>query len=282
MKKNVGFVFTNYNNSEYTKNCIKSIMECSDNHRCIITIVDNNSEEDDIKLLKELEIKYPNVEFIYNNKNIGYFKGLNVGIEYLRSKYNDLNLLIIGNNDLVFPNNFLDLLDNNLELLETYPVLSPDLLTLDGVHQNPHVIDSISPLREFIWDVYYSNYYISVIMKKMANFLRNTHERKDYTNYKEPGLIYQGYGACYILGPVFFDNFDALDAPTFLMGEELFLTKQLESKGYNVYYEPSILVYHHDHASTDKVPSKMMWNICKESHVVYRNRVGYFSSKRKY
>lgn len=166
------------------------------------------------------------------------------------------------------------------ELFSKYPVISPNLITLDGVHQNPHVLHSVSPLREIIYDMYYSNYYLSIVMKKIANFLNTFTARKDYEYHTEAGLIYQGYGACYILTPVFIENFYLLDAPTFLMGEELFLTKQLEKKGFNVYYEPSIIVYHHDHASTGKVPSRYMWEICKTSHKVYRKYVNPFNSSR--
>ena len=36
------------------------------------------------------------------------------------------------------------------------PVVSPDILTLDGEHQNPHVIHTISRKRELVYDLYYA------------------------------------------------------------------------------------------------------------------------------
>lgn len=277
----VGFVFTNYNNSAYTRNAVDSIMKISANVSCFIVIVDNNSEDEDILNLDKINFEYPDVKIIYNRENLGYFKGLNIGIKYLQESTIGLDFMVVGNNDLVFPANFMSCLQARQDLFSKFPVVSPDLITLDGVHQNPHVISRINPFRELIWDIYYSNYLVALIINKIAKISRSVTERRDYLDHETPQLIYQGYGACYILGPVFFNEFSELWAPTFLMGEELFLTKQLEEKGYNVYYEPSIKVEHHDHATIGKVHSRQLWKIASDSHKVYRRHVGWFSSKLK-
>jgi len=277
----VGFVFTNYNNSEYTKNAIISIVESVDVKSFQIVIVDNKSDQTDVDKLKDLQLMFPFVHFIYNSHNVGYFKGLNTGIEYLRKNETDIDYIVIGNNDLVFPDDFMKTLFESKDIFKSYPVISPDLVTLDGVHQNPHVAEKINPLREMIWDIYYFNYNLAQLIKKISVLTRPLTERKDHHQHSEPGEIYQGYGACYILGPIFFENFELLWAPTFLMGEEFFLTRQLENKGFNIYYEPSIKVKHHDHASTSNVPEKKIWEISSASHKTYRQHVGWFNSKIK-
>ena len=117
------------------------------------------------------------------------------------------------------------------------------------------------------------NYYLAVIIKKIAVVTKRFTDRKDEEQFEIAQTIYQGCGACYILGPLFFRCFDSLWAPTFLMGEELFLSKQLESKNLRIYYEPSIIVKHHHHATMDKMPGKRFWEISRESHRVYRKYV---------
>lgn len=266
----VGFVFTNYNNSHYTRDVIYSISLNKNFSDSFIVIVDNKSEAEDVESLKMIEQDYPSVKIIYNNENSGYFKGLNIGIKYLRDKYSDMDYIIIGNNDLFFPADFIDILNSQSSLFEKYPVVSPDLITLDGVHQNPHVIEKISNVREMIYDIYYSNYYISLLIGYLARVTKKITDRRDEEQFEVAQSIHQGYGACYILGTVFFENYDLLWAPTFLMGEELFLSKQLEQKGMKVYYEPSIKVNHHDHATMGKLPSRKLWEICKDSHKVYK------------
>ena len=38
--------------------------------------------------MKSIKQDYPSVEFIFNEDNSGYFKGLNIGLKYLKNKYN--------------------------------------------------------------------------------------------------------------------------------------------------------------------------------------------------
>lgn len=265
-----GFVFTNYNNSQYTKDVIHSLSINKNFDDCFIVIVDNNSEADDLDNLKKINTNYPSVKIIFNVENCGYFKGLNIGIKYLRDKNPDIDFITIGNNDLYFSLDYLDAIIDKRNLFDKHPVVSPDLITLDGVHQNPHVIDKISKSREIIYDLYYSNYYLSVLIGYAAKITKRFTDRSDEDQFEIAQTIHQGYGACYILGPLFFENFSSLWAPTFLMGEEFFLSKQLEQKGMKVYYEPSIKVNHHDHATMGKLPSKKLWKISKESHKIYR------------
>ncbi len=266
----VGFVFTNYNNSNYTRDVIYSLTLNKYFANTHIVVVDNKSELLDIDLLKKIEIDYPFVKIIYSDENIGYFKGLNIGIQFLRNNYTDLNHIVVGNNDLYFPPEFTELLISNLSIFNEFPVISPDLITLDGVHQNPHVINKISTIREIIYDIYYSNYYLSILIGFAAIITKKFTRRKDNNRFEIAQMIHQGYGACYILGPLFFDYFSLLWAPTFLMGEEYFLSKQLEQKNFKVYYEPKIKVNHHDHATMGKLPSKKLWLISRDSHKIYR------------
>jgi GT2 family glycosyltransferase len=111
--------------------------------------------------------------------------------------------------------------------------------------------------------------YLSTLTKRYTT-------RKDYLQFEIAQSIYQGYGACYILGPLFFENFNLLDAPVFLMGEEFFLSKQLEDKGFEIYYDPYFSVIHHDHATVGKLPSKKLWTISRESHKIYREYIKVF------
>jgi GT2 family glycosyltransferase len=267
---NIGFVFTNFNNSLYTREVVKSLEEGSGSNSFTIVIVDNCSSTDDVESLKIIQRDFPRVKLIYNKENVGYFSGLNIGIKYLRQLDIIFGGIVVGNNDLVFPGDFLERMTRCKYLFRKHAVISPDIVTLDGVHQNPHVRDKTSNFREIVWDVYYSNYFIAQLIRWVAKVTRSVTERKDYTGYNKNGVIYQGYGACYILTPQFFRNFEELWSPTFLMGEEFFLWKQLSDRNLTIFYEPNIVVSHHDHATVAKVPSRIKWDICKKSHSIYK------------
>ncbi len=269
----IAFVFTNFNNSTVTRAAIQSIDLNEFASDSLVVIVDNKSENNEIKILEDIKSDYPDTHLIFNNENIGYFQGLNVGIKYIRENYKDICLIIVGNNDLIFPSGFIKSLYTNGLTFEKYPVVSPDIITLDGVHQNPHVIDRINKFRELIYDLYYTSYILAKLISYVARMTKKITDRKDEEEFNIAQAIWQGYGACYILGPVFFKHFDQLWAPTFLMGEEFFLSKQLEDIKMKVFYEPAIKVNHQEHASIGKIQRKKLWEFSRTSHRIYRKYV---------
>lgn len=266
----IGFVFTNYNNSKLSIQALESIATNANEITCVPVIVDNRSKDSERALLSNAEAKFPNAKFIFNEANLGYFDGLNTGITYLRKTHPDLDFIVIGNNDLIFPTPFFTAIDELKHKLTNYPVIAPDLIALEGVHQNPHVMTEISRIREYIWDLYFVYYPLARLMGQVSNWLKKYLERKDYTFHQQEGYIYQGYGACYILTPAFFKHFDDLWSPGFLMGEEFYLAKQLETIGEKMYYQPQITVMHHDHATVSTIPSKLLWTYTKQYHKIYR------------
>lgn len=268
----IGFVFTNFNNSKYTVDLLESLSKLEPSVEieiCKIIIIDNNSEESEKKILRKAISKYELVHLIESEENLGYFKGLNLGINYLKSLH-ETDVMIIGNNDLFFESDFLENIYKSKNKIDDNLVVSPDIITLDGIHQNPHVIKDLGRLRLFVLDLFYLNYNLALLIKWISIKTKKITERTDYKFSAEARFISEGYGACYILGSKFFKNFNELWSPTFLMGEEFFLKKQLESKGFFVYYEPTIKVLHHDHAAVGNLPKRKFWEISKESHLVYK------------
>ena len=261
---------TNFNNASFTRGAVESLAVSPHWSACEVVIVDNSSAAEDVDELKRLKQVHPQIHLVLNERNLGYFRGLNVGIRYLREQYPSIDLMVVGNNDLVFPREFVDVLWSNARLLEVYCALSPDLITLDGVHQNPHVITAISRPRKLIYDIYYASYPLALLIRSLARITRRFTRRSDSDSHNIAGPIHMGYGACYILGPQFFRHFAELWAPSFLMGEESFLSKQLRDQGQQLYYEPSIKVQHHDHASVDKVPSRQIWLASRDARKLYR------------
>ncbi len=271
----IGYVCTNYNNSEFTVDAVRSLT-AGGGHEYAVAVVDNCSDNASVKKLKTLAAEHSQVRLVLNPENVGYFRGLNVGIKALRATHPDLEWVIIGNNDLVFPMDFGDKLSSVSGRLQPYAVVSPDIVTVDGEHQNPHVISKISKIREIFYDLYYANYYVALLIQKAAMLLPSLSERSDEEHWRISQPIYQGHGSCYLLGPRFFEQFDELWAPTFLMSEEYFLSKQLSDVGQKVYYEPAIRVVHHWHASLAALPSRKRWALAREAHLEYRKYVKVF------
>jgi GT2 family glycosyltransferase len=268
----IGYVCVNYNNSSYTDDAVKSLV-VNPEHEFHIVVVDNNSDKSNVEILQKLQAEHTNVEIVFNETNVGYFRGLNVGIARLKARKPEVEFIVVGNNDLLFPPDFGNAIAKNCAMLRLYPVICPDIVTLDGIHQNPHVIERISRIREVVYDIYYSNYYVALLIRRLAKLTSRFTDRNDEAEWSIRRLIYQGHGACYVLGPAFFRNCAELWAPTFLMGEEFFLSKQLRDMGMSKLYEPSIVVQHRYHAAIDKIPNRRVWEFARDAHRVYRKHV---------
>ncbi len=268
----IGYVCTSYNNSSLTVAAATTLLGNS-GHEISIVAVDNNSTEPSKAELRELAKTKPSVDIIFSSENVGYFRGLNLGLKHLRKARPDIEWIVAGNNDLEFPSDFGDTLQRCSPGWRRHAVVSPDIRTVDGAHQNPHVISHISKTREIAYDIYYSNYYIGLLTQALAARFRRISDRKDEEQWEVAQPIYQGHGSCYLLGPRFFELFDELWAPTFMMSEEFFLAKQLMDVGQQVYYDPAIQVIHHWHGSLAKLPSRQRWKLARDAHVEYRKYV---------
>lgn len=266
------YVCTNYNNTRFTIDAVESLLSASTPPARIV-VVDNASRPEERAALQDLQKRRPIVETVLSDENSGYFPGLNKGLAALRASGEPLQWVVMGNNDLIFPSDFGEKLAATAQHHAGDPVISPNVITLDGVRQNPHVISGLSRTREFMFDLYYSNYRLGQLIKWAAGATRRVSDRDDEQQHDVPQYIYQGHGSVYILTPKFFEEFGELDAPTFMMGEEFFLSEQLKKKGYRVWFEPSIEVQHCCNGAIRSVPSRQMWERAREAHRVYRQHI---------
>lgn len=272
----LAYVCTNYNNSAFTVTAVESLLRNS-GHDIQIVVVDNASSDAEVQRLRPLSASHSCVQIVESHENTGYFRGLNMGLNRLRQSRSDIEWVVVGNNDLEFGADFCDSIERHLASIESHMVVSPDIVTLDGEHQNPHVISHISTIRELFYDLYYSNYHVGSLVFKLAKMFPRVSERSDEEQWQVARPIYQGHGSCYLLGPRFFQQFKELWAPTFMMSEEFFLSKQLKDVGEQVYYDPRIRVTHHWHGSLDNIPSRRRWDMARDAHREYRKYVKVFS-----
>ncbi|SUA99134.1 Glycosyl transferase family 2 [Pannonibacter phragmitetus] len=266
----LGYVCTNFNSSEVTLHAVRTLL-ANAGHDIHVAVVDNQSRPEEVTKLSAIE--GPGVDVLRLEKNLGYFGGLNAGIHHLRSVRPDIGWIIAGNNDLEFSPDFCDRLEAIEPEIRQHPVVSPDIITGDNEHQNPHVLEKISKVREVFYDLYYSNYYLGLLIHKVALALHRFTDRCDEENWETPGYIYQGHGSVYLIGPRFFELFSELWAPTFIMSEEYFLSRQLADAGEKVWYDPRLQVRHLWHASLATLPSKRRWEYARDAHKVYRQYV---------
>ena len=134
-------------------------------------------------------------------------------------------------------------------------------------------VHTISRKRELVYDLYYASYALALAIRWAARITRTFSDRGDEQQHGVAQPIYQGHGSCYLIGPQFFRHFEELWAPTFRMGEEYFLSKQLSDKGMKTFYTPTIQLTHCCHGSLAALPSRKAWEFARDAHKIYRQHV---------
>lgn len=265
---NFTFVAVVYNNYRDTLDFIESIeklLESKINVTCVI--VDNSDNLSVQNKIDDLVLIYPFVKILRPGSNLGYFGGFN---HFFRSQLFDLrDIVILCNNDLVFYEDFIRKIKSK-SYSEDIFIVCPDVITLDGVHQNPHVLKPRTTLQRLKLDLYFSNYYLACclrLMQKVIYYFWGSNKR--YVA-GAPCYLHMGIGACYILLPNFISKFGTLDYPHFLYGEEAYLTRQVHTLGGRLYYDPDLKVSHKESATLSKLPKKVTYDFAQEGYWNYR------------
>lgn len=269
-KKKICVILVNYQNSQLSIDCCKSLIsQKSDAFELSIIIVDNNSEQTEVEILRDYEQVTDCVHVVYSKKNLGYFPGMKVGQEKAYSM-GEYDYMILSNNDTIYEQSFLSLL-----ITKKYPantmVVSPDIVTFDGKHQNPHFIGRISRIRKLLYHVYFSNWYLSQVINYIQIKLGASRRAVDKKGWDKERVIYMGFGACLILTRLYMDKVRYVDDRSFLMGEEQLLMMQIGKNGGCFYYYPSLKVKHLDSATFKKMPSRFSFECMKASYKLYKD-----------
>ena len=99
----VSIIIVNWNNFEDSAECLESVSKCAYPDYEVV-MIDNGSEGDDARLLKE---RFgDSIRLIENERNLGFARGCNVGIRDALGRGADYIVLL--NNDTVVPPRFLD------------------------------------------------------------------------------------------------------------------------------------------------------------------------------
>lgn len=119
--KKVTVILVNYNGRKYLENCVESLRRQTYSDMSVL-VIDNCSEDDSVKFLKE---NYPEVKVIASNQNNGFAKGNNIGMRYAIE--NGAEYVLLLNVDTVLDSRLLAcLLDEAEDTVITVPKIYSD------------------------------------------------------------------------------------------------------------------------------------------------------------
>lgn len=265
------FICVTYNDFTNCDDFCRSLQAQERKHsfdfRCVI--VDNSIDTAISTQLRELENRYPFVQLLHVGKNLGYFGAMNYALTHVEIQ--SFDQIILCNNDLLFDSHFCENLAA-AHYSEDTMVVCPDVITLDGIHQNPHVLRPLSFAGRLKLDLYFSHYYVAVALQAIKDWGRLLCPWKSgrRTANPQPCFLHMGIGACYVLRKTFLKKFSRLDFPFFLYGEEAFLTAQVHAAQGRLFLDPSLKVQHKESATCSKMPKREMYEYAREGYPTYR------------
>lgn len=121
----VAAVVLNWNGGEINRKCLDSLLAC-DYPNLAILFVDNGSTDGSLEDIRE---RYPQIETLVNEENLGFTGGNNRGIDHALDAGAEMVLLL--NNDVVVPEGFLQPLVDELKR-EGHGIVGPKVLEPSG------------------------------------------------------------------------------------------------------------------------------------------------------
>ena len=209
----VTIVIPNYNGKHFMEPCLNSLFNqtCKDFH---ILVVDNASSDGSIEYMEQ---NYPDIELIKLQKNYGFSKAVNIGIQHSETPY-----VILLNNDTTVDKHYVE---EMIKAIEKNPkIFSVSSKMIQMYH--PELIDSAGDLYTLLgWGV-----------------CRGC--GRPVTNYTEYSEVFTACAGAAIYRRSIFDKIGYFDENHFAYLEDIDIGYRARIFGYYNMYCPTALVYH--------------------------------------
>lgn len=207
-QESVGIILLNFNNHADTRECIISVLksEYTNYHLCV---VDNFSKEEDRQQLSSYLSTlsaYPNVSWIFHDKNLGFSGGNNLGIRYLKENHNP-DLFWLLNNDTIINPDTLGTLVDFAQKNEGYKLIGNTL----AFHHAPNTLQGIGGT--------YNKW-----LGRVQHIGEGSH--LDDISKLDTSLVHYPIGASLMVKSEFIDKVGLLPEEHFLFFEEIDYTKR--------------------------------------------------------
>ena len=219
-------IIVNYNTGKFLYECLQSMFKTTNVQSFEVIVVDNGSEDNSNEMVEK---EFPHVILIKNEKNLGFTKANNQGIEIATGKF----ILLLNSDTLLNENSITPV----LEFMRKNPdvgICGCKHLNEDGTLQ-PSCFHFPSILT-LIWDLTL----LSRIFPKNRLFGRYAMTYWDYNNTKEVDRV---MGSFLMANRIFIEKVGTLDENFFIYEEETDWCYRAKKAGFKVcfFHEATII-----------------------------------------
>jgi len=223
LSKKIDIIIISYNTCNLLQSCINSIYETSFDLVNNIIVVDNNSTDGTVEIIKK---NYPDVKLICNEKNYGYAKAVNIGFNNTNS-----DLVLVSNSDVVYLENSIINLILTFKEVDNCGVCGPLQLFPNGTYQRSYGdIPSISlALKDLTLITHIQEKY-----RKLFPYASNKIKKVPYID-----------GAVMLIKRDAFNQVNGFDEDYFFYTEEADFCYRLFKRNYLIIHNPKSKVIHY-------------------------------------
>lgn len=241
------FLILHYMNVDVTVKCMDSLLQNISGVAFDIVVVDNASNNGSYEELTGRYKEYENIHFLCNKENLGYARGNNVGFVYAKDVLKADWICLLNNDVFISDTHWMDKIYAQYEKKPFY-VLGPDVVTPEGIHQNPFA-DSVPSKKRVAKKLFHDEVVYMLLKLGIQRKLRSKMKAQPVSNavdWKQSREEFAGvlHGSCLIFSPDYVKEFDGLYSGTFLYAEEEILCYILHKLGYPYAYCTDLQAVH--------------------------------------
>ena len=236
MNIEVSIITINYNGLEDTCALIESIPF---NENMEVIVVDNASNNQEAEIIAK---RYPQVNVIKSDRNLGFAGGNNLGIQAAQGKY-----MFLINNDTIFKDFNINALIRRMDSSKEIGIVCPKIRFAWG--KNPIQFAGYTQLSKI------------TIRNRAIGF-----DEEDHGQYDTPHPSPYAHGAAMLMRKDAIEKVGLMPECYFLYYEEIDWSMMFIRAGYQIWYDPKCTIYHKESQATGQ-------NSPLRTYYITRNRL---------
>lgn len=229
-------IIVNYNVKHFIEQCLHSVLKASEKFSAEIFVVDNNSVDGSVSLIKD---KFPQVKLIENKTNTGFSVANNQAIRQASGEY----ILLLNPDTVVQEDTFTQIL---AFMDEHQDAGALGVKMLDGKGNFAPESKRGLPTPEV---AFYKIFGLAKLFPKSKRFGKY---HLSYLPENEINTVEVLSGAFMLLRKSVLDKIGLLDETFFMYGEDIDLSYRVVQAGYKNYYYPKTQIIHYKGESTKR------------------------------
>ncbi len=250
----LSIVIVSYNVEELLKKCLKSIFDFQTGLKFEVMVMDNHSEDQSTKMLKE---EFPGVRLMENPRNLGFSFACNQGIKRSRGRY-----ILLLNPDTEFTpggiNEMIQFMDSHHQIGIGGPRMAdPEGKIQFSTRSFPSYLTAISSSQSILNRIFPGNPLSRKYLLK--DLSRNQNVEVDWVS-----------GSGLLTKREVLEKTGLLDERFFMYVEDVDFCYRAKQAGFSVYYFPNTTILHHVGKSTRKRKTRMLVEHHRSMYHYYR------------